>query len=53
MKIEHWRRLESELKKHNKPYEFIEAKDEGHGFRTEDNRVAYYKKLEEFFAKNL
>jgi dipeptidyl aminopeptidase/acylaminoacyl peptidase len=53
VKIEHWRRLEAELKKHNKPYEFIEAKDEGHGFSGEANRVAYYKKLEEFFAKHL
>lgn len=53
VKIEHWRRLEAELKKHDKPYEFIEAKDEGHGFYGEANRIAYYKKLEEFFARNL
>lgn len=53
VKIEHWRRLESELKKHNKPYQFIEAKDEGHGFYREANRIDYYKKLEAFFAQNL
>ncbi|MES2696288.1 MAG: S9 family peptidase [Verrucomicrobiota bacterium] len=53
VKIEHWRRLEAELKKHNKPYQFIEAKDEGHGFGGEANRVDFYRKLEDFFAKNL
>lgn len=53
VKIEHWTRLEAELKKHGKPYEFIKADDEGHGFRSEENRVGYYKKLEAFLAKHL
>lgn len=53
VKIEHWRRLEAELKKHKKPYEAIESKDEGHGFQSEGTRIGFYRKLEEFLAKNL
>lgn len=53
VKIEHWRRLEAELKKHRKPYEAIESKDEGHGFQSEGTRIGFYRKLEDFFAKNL
>ncbi|HEY1107276.1 MAG TPA: S9 family peptidase [Opitutaceae bacterium] len=53
VKIEHWRRLEAELKKHKKPYEAIESKEEGHGFQSEGTRIGFYRKLEEFLAKNL
>lgn len=49
----HWTRLEAKLKQFNKPYEIVIKDDEGHGFRNEKNRLAYYRKLETFFARHL
>lgn len=46
--IEHWRRLERELKKHHKVYAIFREKDEGHGFRNEANRIRYYRMVEDF-----
>lgn len=51
--IRHWTKLESKLKQFNKPYEIIIEDNEGHGFSNEKNRLAYYRKLEAFFARNL
>ena len=49
----HWTELEARLKQFNKPYEIMIDDNEGHGFRNEKNRLAYYRKLEEFFGLNL
>ena len=35
------------------PYEVLIKKEEGHGFRLEENRVELYTLMEEFFEKNL
>jgi len=35
------------------PVEYILAKDEGHGFRKRDNKLAYIVAMEQFFAKHL
>ena len=35
------------------PVEYILAKDEGHGFRKRDNKLAYILAMEQFFAKYL
>jgi dipeptidyl aminopeptidase/acylaminoacyl peptidase len=51
--IQHWTRLEARLKQFNKPYEIIIEDNEGHGFRNEKNRLAFYRRLEAFFALNL
>lgn len=46
--IEHWRRLEHELKKYNKQYYIFREGDEGHGFRNETSRIRFYRAVEEF-----
>jgi dipeptidyl aminopeptidase/acylaminoacyl peptidase len=51
--IEQWKLLEPKLKQFNKSYEIIREDEEGHGFRNESNRVAFYKKVETFLAHNL
>lgn len=53
VEIENWTRLESELKKHGKTYEIILQREEGHGFRNESSRIAFYRALEGFLAKYL
>ncbi len=46
--IEHWRRLERELKKHNKTYFILREKDEGHSFENGDSSVRTFRAVEEF-----
>jgi len=53
VEIKHWYRLESELKKHGKPYEAIVEKEQGHGFRNERAGFSFYRKLEQFLATHL
>jgi dipeptidyl aminopeptidase/acylaminoacyl peptidase len=35
------------------PVEYVLAKDEGHGFRKRDNKLAYILAMEQFFAKHI
>ena len=51
--IDNWKRLKAELDRYNKPYEFVREDNEGHGFRHESARVSFYRRVEEFLAKNL
>jgi dipeptidyl aminopeptidase/acylaminoacyl peptidase len=51
--IQHWRALESELKRHGKPYEYLREEDAGHGFEDEDASLKYYRTVEAFLAKHL
>ena len=51
--IDHWERLEPELKKHGKVYESMVEKRQGHGFRDEDASVGFYGRMEPFLAKYL
>jgi dienelactone hydrolase len=53
VRIDHWERLEPQLKKYGKPYEFIREPRQGHGFRDAQASIRFYTKLEEFFADNL
>ncbi|WP_065204297.1 S9 family peptidase [Shewanella woodyi] len=41
------------MNKQQLPVEYILAKDEGHGFRKRDNKLAYILAMEQFFAKHL
>jgi dipeptidyl aminopeptidase/acylaminoacyl peptidase len=43
--------IERALKRAQVPYELIIEKDEGHGFRMEEKRVAFYAKVDEFLKK--
>lgn len=51
--INHWKVLESALKKHHKPYVFLRERDEGHGFEDEQSRIRFYSQLEQFLAEHL
>jgi dipeptidyl aminopeptidase/acylaminoacyl peptidase len=51
--LSHALKTEDELKRHNKDYQLMIKKDEGHGFRKYENRMDYYKMMEEFLAKHL
>jgi dipeptidyl aminopeptidase/acylaminoacyl peptidase len=41
------------LKKKNKPVEYVEYADEGHGFARPENRLDFYSKAESFLARHL
>ncbi len=51
--IGHWKLLEPELKKHNKPYVYLRERDEGHGFENERSRIRFYEEMEKFLAQHL
>jgi dipeptidyl aminopeptidase/acylaminoacyl peptidase len=51
--IDHWHRLESELRKFKKPYEIVLNKQAGHGFNAEKDRIAFHEAVEKFLARNL
>ena len=53
VKIDHWTRLEAQLKKAGKTYESVSQRKQGHGFRDEKASVGFYGHLEEFLATNL
>ncbi len=45
--------MRAALTKAGKPFEWMMVPKEGHGFYAEKNRLAFYEKLEAFFAKHL
>jgi dipeptidyl aminopeptidase/acylaminoacyl peptidase len=51
--IDHWRRLKSELDRYNKTYEYVREGEEGHGFAHESARISFYRRVEDFLARNL
>jgi dipeptidyl aminopeptidase/acylaminoacyl peptidase len=53
VKIDHWKRLEAQLKKYNKPYVAIVEENQGHGFRNEHASENFYGAMEKFLAENL
>lgn len=53
VEIDHWKRLEPKLKQYGKTYEIIIEANEGHGFRNENSRIEFYRRLEAFLAKHL
>ena len=40
--------IERAMKKTGKPFEFVIEDDEGHGFRTEEKRIAFYERIDRF-----
>ena len=42
-----------EMRKNNKPVEYVVYADEGHGFARPENRMHFYSRVEQFFAKYL
>ncbi|QYM79690.1 S9 family peptidase [Horticoccus luteus] len=51
--IDNWKRLKRQLDKYGKKYTFVRQAEEGHGFRHEDARVAFYREVEKFLAANI
>lgn len=51
--IRQWKVLKSRLDEYKKTYEFMRLDDEGHGFRNEENRIGFYRRIESFLAKHL
>ena len=51
--IKNWDKLERELKKYQKTYEYIYEGNEGHGFRDEKARINFYRHVEAFLDKYL
>jgi dipeptidyl aminopeptidase/acylaminoacyl peptidase len=51
--IKHAEVMEKALKKAGVDYELMVKKDEGHGFRKEENRYDFYGRMETFLAENL
>ena len=51
--IKNWEKLERELKKYQKNYEYIYEGNEGHGFHNEIARINFYRHLEAFLDKYL
>ena len=49
----HGTRMRDALKPYNDQVEWIEYRDEGHGFFLEANEVDFWKRVEAFLAKNL
>jgi dipeptidyl aminopeptidase/acylaminoacyl peptidase len=45
--------IERALKRANVPYELIIQKDEGHGFRTEEKRIDFYKRIDAFLKQHV
>jgi len=51
--IDHGEYLEQQLKKYGKEYKNIVVGNEGHGFNKFENRIAFYREMDQFFAKHL
>ena len=53
VQIDNWDKLQAQLKKYNKPYEFIRNRNEGHGFDKTETKVEFYSKLVDFLDRNM
>jgi dipeptidyl aminopeptidase/acylaminoacyl peptidase len=51
--IDHGYDMERALKKAGKSFKMIIEPDEGHGFRKEELRIAFYKEVDEFLKKHV
>lgn len=51
--IKHAKVMEKAMKKSGVDYELMVKRDEGHGFRKEENRYDFYGKMDKFLAEHL
>jgi dienelactone hydrolase len=51
--ITQWVELKAQLERYHKDFDFMLAKEEGHGFRHTEDAVAFYTRVEAFLKKNL
>lgn len=50
--LQHGYRMERALKKEGKTYEYFLRKDEGHGYRKEENAVELYRRIDAFLKRH-
>lgn len=53
VRFEQWQKLEDRLRRHRKTYEAVIKDNEGHGFRKLENRVEFFRKVDDFLARNM
>lgn len=53
VEFRHWKYLKAELDRLHKPYEALVDGEEGHGFRKEKGRFAFYHAVEAFLKKHM
>ena len=51
--IKHLTQMEKAMDKYDVQYETIVKKDEGHGFRKQENQYEFYAAVERFLGENL
>jgi len=51
--IEHGERMKAALERNNVPVEYVVYEKEGHGFLLEANNLDFWKRVENFLAKNI
>ena len=49
--LEHGAALASRLKSYGKTYEYLVEEGEGHGFRNVENRVVFFRRVDDFLAR--
>ena len=53
VKIDHWDRLETQLKRNKIPFEAIIEGEQGHGFRDTDASMGFWERVERFLALHM
>ncbi len=51
--IHEWKDLRRKLKEYHKKFSYLDLPYEGHGFRLQQDRITFYRTLENFLQKNL
>ena len=51
--IKHAEELRKQMKRLEKPFEWLVKGNEGHGFSKEENRIELYKTMDSFLAEHL
>jgi dipeptidyl aminopeptidase/acylaminoacyl peptidase len=51
--IKHGNEFRAALDKYGKTYEWVEYRDEGHGFNKDENRFDFYRRVDAFLKKQL
>ena len=51
VRFNQWQILEARLKQHGKTYEALIEENEGHGFRKLENKLALFRRVEDFLAR--
>ena len=52
MPIKHAEGMRDALKAAGKPYEWVVYSGEGHGFMKPENRLDYYRRMEDFLGRH-